>query len=120
MAGVFRDLGLAVLERGWLSSNNILFQESPDAPATIVDTGFGSHAQQTVAVVRAGLGSVPLGRVVNRHLHSDHCGGNAQIPNATLIVQRREWDAGMDPDDATRSGFDSRDFDLGHKLGPCV
>ena len=33
-----------------------------------------------------------------------------------MVVQRREWDAGMDPDAARRSGFDPRDFDLGHKL----
>ena len=54
--------------------------------------------------------------VINSHFHFDHCGGNAQIPNATMVVQRREWDAGMDPDRAAKSGFNPRDFDLGHKL----
>ena len=54
--------------------------------------------------------------VINSHFHFDHCGGNAQIPNATMLVQRREWDAGMDPDRAAKSGFNPRDFDLGHKL----
>jgi N-acyl homoserine lactone hydrolase len=54
--------------------------------------------------------------IINSHFHFDHCGGNAQIPNATLLVQRREWDAGMDPDTAAKRGFDPRDFDLGHKL----
>ena len=53
--------------------------------------------------------------LVSSHLHFDHVGGNALIPNATLLVQRREWDAGMDPDTARRVGFDPRDFDLGHK-----
>jgi len=42
--------------------------------------------------------------------------GNALIPNATMLVQRREWDAGMDPETAARRGFNPRDFDLGHKL----
>lgn len=28
--------------------------------------------------------------VVNSHLHFDHCGGNAQIANADVVVQRRE------------------------------
>ena len=54
--------------------------------------------------------------VINSHFHFDHVGGNARIPNATLLVQRREWDAGMDPDAAAKSGFNPRDFDLGHKL----
>jgi N-acyl homoserine lactone hydrolase len=33
-----------------------------------------------------------------------------------MLVQRPEWDAGMDPDTAARRGFNPRDFDLGHKL----
>jgi N-acyl homoserine lactone hydrolase len=53
--------------------------------------------------------------VVNSHFHFDHVGGNALIPNATMVVQRREWDAGMDPDIAAQRGFNPRDFDLGHK-----
>jgi glyoxylase-like metal-dependent hydrolase (beta-lactamase superfamily II) len=54
--------------------------------------------------------------VINSHFHFDHVGGNALIPNATMVVQRREWDASMDPDIAVRHGFNRRDFDLGHKL----
>jgi N-acyl homoserine lactone hydrolase len=66
----------------------------------------------------AALGRDParIDLIINSHLHFDHVGGNAQIPNATVIVQRREWAAGMDPDLAARRGFNRRDFDLGHKL----
>jgi N-acyl homoserine lactone hydrolase len=53
--------------------------------------------------------------IINSHFHFDHVGGNALIPNATMLVQRREWEAGMDPDTAARRGFNPRDFDLGHK-----
>jgi len=54
--------------------------------------------------------------IVNSHLHFDHVGGNALIPNATVVAQRREWAAGMDPDMAALRGFNRRDFDLGHTL----
>jgi glyoxylase-like metal-dependent hydrolase (beta-lactamase superfamily II) len=54
--------------------------------------------------------------IINSHLHFDHVGGNALIPNATLLLQTREWEAGMDPDRAAASGFNPRDFDLGHKV----
>lgn len=54
--------------------------------------------------------------VINSHFHFDHVGGNALIPNAATLVQRREWDAGMDPNIVARHGFNRRDFDLGHKL----
>jgi glyoxylase-like metal-dependent hydrolase (beta-lactamase superfamily II) len=54
--------------------------------------------------------------VINSHFHFDHVGGNTLIPNATMLVQRREWDAGKDADSAAKRGFDPRDFDLGHKV----
>jgi glyoxylase-like metal-dependent hydrolase (beta-lactamase superfamily II) len=54
--------------------------------------------------------------VITSHFHFDHVGGNAQIPNAVIVVQEREWQAGMDPDLAAARGFDRRDFDLGHPL----
>jgi N-acyl homoserine lactone hydrolase len=54
--------------------------------------------------------------IVNSHFHFDHVGGNALIPNATMVVQRREWEAGVDPDMAAQRGFNRRDFDLGHKI----
>lgn len=54
--------------------------------------------------------------VINSHLHFDHVGGNALLPNATVLVQRREWQAGFDPDVAGQRGFYRQDFDLGHKV----
>jgi N-acyl homoserine lactone hydrolase len=54
--------------------------------------------------------------LINSHFHFDHVGGNALIPNATMLVQRREWDAGIDAETAARHGYNPRDFDLGHKL----
>jgi N-acyl homoserine lactone hydrolase len=54
--------------------------------------------------------------IVNSHLHFDHVGGNECIPNATVVVQKREWDAGQDPEMAAARGFNRRDYDLGHKI----
>ncbi|WP_317204748.1 MBL fold metallo-hydrolase [Janthinobacterium sp.] len=71
---------IRVLERGWLSSNNVLLV-GPDDTA-LVDSGYLTHAAQTLALVEHGLQGRPLDRLLNTHLHSDHCGGNA-------ILQRR-------------------------------
>jgi len=54
--------------------------------------------------------------LINSHLHFDHVGGNADLPNAKLIVQRREWDAAADPELVRRNGYNRDDFDLGHQL----
>lgn len=90
---------MQVFERGWLSSNNILFQG--ENSTALVDSGYLTHAPQTVALVRHALGTRPLDWLVNTHLHSDHCGGNAalqerygcrtRIPDAQAAAVRA-WD----------------------------
>lgn len=76
MNTLLEEAGVKVFERGWLSSNNVLFASGSSGESVLVDTGYAIHAQQTVALVRSAMGGQPLGRIVNTHLHSDHCGGN--------------------------------------------
>ena len=73
---------MTVFERGWLSSNNILFHGHEGGTTALVDTSHCLHAEQTIALLRATLGGEPLGRILNTHLHSDHCGGNAALQRA--------------------------------------
>ncbi|HET7791749.1 MAG TPA: MBL fold metallo-hydrolase [Rhizobacter sp.] len=75
--------GITVLERGWLSSNNVLIHAQGDEPgAVLIDSGHVTHAAQTVALVTHALQGRRLDRIVNTHLHSDHCGGNASLQRA--------------------------------------
>lgn len=75
--------GLAVFERGWLSSNNVLVHAAPgEAGALLVDSSHVNHADQTLSLVRHALAGRPLAAVANTHLHSDHCGGNATLQRA--------------------------------------
>jgi glyoxylase-like metal-dependent hydrolase (beta-lactamase superfamily II) len=68
---------MRVLERGWLSSNNVLLVGKDDT--ALIDSGYATHAEQTLALVRHGLDGRALDRLLNTHLHSDHCGGNALL-----------------------------------------
>ena len=97
----FLPLGVTVLERGWLSSNNVLIRGR--TRNALVDSGYCTHAAQTLALVQQTLGEAPLHDLVNTHLHSDHCGGNAtlqahypklrtRIPPGQADAVRR-WDA---------------------------
>lgn len=52
--------------------------------------------------------------LVNSHLHFDHTGGNARVPNARIVVQRAEWAAGHDPEGIRANYYDPKDYDTGH------
>ncbi|WP_341646173.1 MBL fold metallo-hydrolase [Thauera sp. SDU_THAU2] len=71
---------LRVLERGWLSANNVLLFDGGEA--TLVDSGYVTHAEQTVALLHAALEGRHLGSLINTHSHSDHIGGNAAVQRA--------------------------------------
>ncbi|KQR63115.1 MBL fold metallo-hydrolase [Acidovorax sp. Leaf160] len=119
--------GITVLERGWLSANNILLTGADDADdAALVDSGYCTHAAQTVALVTASLGGLPLRALVNTHLHSDHCGGNAALQAAfpalrTLVppgqaAHVRDWNP--DALSYTPTGQDCPPFRLDGVLQP--
>lgn len=78
-AGLFPP-GMQVFERGWLSSNNILL--TGDNDIALVDSGYCKHAALTRQLVRSAIGDRALTTLVNTHLHSDHCGGNAALQAA--------------------------------------
>lgn len=81
--------GMTVLERGWLSANNIVFAPQADDTegAAVVDTGYVTHSAQTLSLIESTLEGQPLARILNTHLHSDHCGGNAALQQAYPQVQ---------------------------------
>ena len=86
---------IRVLERGWLSSNSVLLFDTDDS-ATVVDTGYVTHKTQTVALLGHVLEGRRLARIVNTHLHSDHCGGNAELKRAfgaTILIPPGHADA---------------------------
>lgn len=115
--------GLRVFERGWLSSNNVLALD--EGEACLIDSGHVSHAPMTGALVRASLGGRRLTRILNTHLHSDHCGGNAALVRehgARVLIPPglagavRNWD--VDALTYGPTGQDCERFDWDEQLAP--
>ena len=97
--------GIEVFERGWLSANNIFHFGEGDV--SLVDTGYCTHQSMTVDLVRNALekhGLSTLNQVVNTHLHSDHCGGNAELT--------KTYDCEIYIPTAEASAVESWDIDL--------
>ena len=109
MKEAFEAAGITVFERGWLSSNCVLFDAGPQHETVLVDSGYWSHATQTVELVRRALIGRTLDRVVNTHLHSDHCGGNAELAaHFGCVIDVPEGEAAaVDDWDASALSYDA-------------
>lgn len=67
-------------------------------------------------LARLGVQPKDVDLVINTHLHGDHCAGNTQFnadftgvrptfPNAEYVVQRREYEDAMQPNERTRATY---------------
>lgn len=81
-----------------------------------LDASLTSEETVTRHLERLDIDPARVRHVVVSHLHFDHAGGLSELPNATLVIQRREWEAGFDPDLAAHYGLRKRYFDLGHEV----
>jgi glyoxylase-like metal-dependent hydrolase (beta-lactamase superfamily II) len=87
------------------------------APLFTVELAADEHVGARLAAL--GVDPAAVRWLVTSHLHFDHTGGHASVPNATVVVQRAEWTAGQDPDLAQALFFDTANYDLGHAV-QCV
>lgn len=103
----------------------------------VVDTGMGNKLSDKHKAIwrlthpngdliaglgRLGLAPGDISTVVNTHLHADHCGGNtcftadgtleATFPNAEYLVQRREYEDAMRPNERTSATYISVNWDV--------
>jgi N-acyl homoserine lactone hydrolase len=62
-------------------------------------------------IERLGIRPQDIRYVVQSHLHLDHTGAIGRFPNATHIVQRREYDYAFAPDWFAAGGSVRQDFD---------
>ncbi|MBP8973160.1 MAG: MBL fold metallo-hydrolase [Anaerolineae bacterium] len=97
----------------------------------VVDTGLGDKLNRRMielwglerprgglldGLIRLGVAPEDVDLVINTHLHADHCAGNtrfasgeaalvATFPNAEYVVQRREFEDAMHPNERTRGTY---------------
>lgn len=96
---------MVFIERDWLSSNQVVFHDSP-GQASLVDTGYIKHKGLTDRLVDHACAGRSLQRIVNTHLHSDHCGGNRLLADkhpCDILVPEASFDAARQWNEAALS-----------------
>jgi N-acyl homoserine lactone hydrolase len=102
------------------SGLNLRTQTDPESyigPVGMRFNTFHFHPGEEISARLQAMAIAPetITHVVNSHLHYDHSGGNAQIPNADVIIQRPEWEHAIAlPDDDP--GYRKHDFDTGQRV----
>lgn len=82
--------------------------------AELFEVELSAAASVTGQLAERGLSPDDIDVAVVSHLHFDHCGGLAQLPNARMVVQQAEWDAAFHGPLVDFGVFNPDDFDLGH------
>ena len=108
--------GLVLFDSGLHADARVDAEKKLGFLAKLFEVDFGAGEAIAERLEARGFDAGRVTYLVTSHLHFDHVGGHAQIPNARLVVQRREWEAGRTPELMQKNGYDPRDYDLGHEI----
>ena len=108
--------GLVLYDTGLHKSMQTTPAERLGVLAPMFDIHYEENEDVAARLAALDVGVEDITWLVNSHLHFDHCGGNDAIPNAPIVVQKKELEAARDPDIAGRIGFFDQDWDHGHEF----
>lgn len=77
---------------------------------------FEAHEELTARLEAAGYRPSDVDLIIFSHLHFDHCGGTAEIPDARIVVQADEWEAGKDERLISYEVYNPADYNVGHDV----
>lgn len=107
-----RDKGLAIFDTGLRLRFRMKIEKQLEPGK--VSFEFFEIDELAARMKLAGIDPAEVRWVINSHLHADHCGGNASLPNATIVIQRREWEFARNNCDGKT--YDPGDFDTGQPV----
>lgn len=94
------------------TSNDRIGEET----AKTMTPDFSPGEELTAQLAARNIAPADVDQIVLSHLHFDHVGGNEEVPDARVVVQRAEWAAGHDQRLIDYGVYDPRDYDHGHDV----
>jgi len=99
--------GLALFDTGL----GARFEQPPGAPPRGVELESEGRIGKRLEAI--GVDPLKIRWIINSHLHTDHAGGNRDLPNATVVVQQVEWDFAFQGKDRA---YHQAEFDTGQPV----
>jgi N-acyl homoserine lactone hydrolase len=107
--------GLALFDTGL----HIDLQHSVDrlgASAAVFRPIFEAGQELSARLTGTGVRPSDITHVIFSHLHFDHAGGTAEIPDARIVIQRAEWESAHRPKLIEAGIYNPDDYDHGHEV----
>lgn len=92
------------------------FDRIGEETAKSITPDFSPGEELTARLGQRGISVTDVDHIILSHLHFDHVGGNQEIPDARVTVQRAEWEAGHDQRMIDYGVYNPDDYDHGHDV----
>lgn len=102
------------LETALQSKDPDVLSNALGAFADLTTVQYHPGEEVSARLEKFGIDPKKINFIINSHLHFDHCGGNAAIPNARWILQKREWIAANNEENIAKKIYTPHQYDLGH------
>jgi glyoxylase-like metal-dependent hydrolase (beta-lactamase superfamily II) len=83
---------------------------------SFLDLNYHEGEEVSARLDRRGVRPSDIDVMIFSHLHFDHAGGTGEIPDARIVVNRAEWQAGQDSRLIEAGVYDPVDYDHGHDV----
>jgi len=108
--------GLVLFDTGMHIDLQTSFDRIGEETAKNLQPDFSAGQELTARLGERSIHVGDIDRIVLSHLHFDHVGGNEEVPDARVLVQRDEWAAGHDQRMIDYGVYNPADYDHGHDV----